>query len=414
VDKIMTVARREFLATVRTKAFVLSVLLMPGIIIAGIFGTEWVQKLGRAEVLKAKRIALQDPTGRFLPAFEGQIAYFNKEQPNQPLELETAAAGASQAELDAQVRTGKNYAYIIADPNIFELDGPGCQIGRADNQLETGERLERMINNAVFNVRCGAAGIDPAQIVELRRDVPVTWTDVQTGKSVAANPIANFMMPFAFMFLLFMGTFGISQGLLTSLIEEKSSRVVEVLLSAISPTQLLAGKILGMVTVGFVLMAVWGGVGFACAQRFHVQELVSGYRMLIALLYFVPGFLLFASLLGAVGSACNDLKDAQSMTFPLSLLNIIPMIFWFYLAEHPDSFYSVLLSYVPPITPLVMVLRVCADPHTPLWQIVSTLALLWVSVIVALWAAAKVFRVGVLMYGKAPSLKELAHWVRYS
>jgi len=102
------------------------------------------------------------------------------------------------------------------------------------------------------------------------------------------------------------------------------------------------------------------------------------------------------------------------MVFPISILTIIPMLFWFYISEHPASALSVALSYVPPITPFVMILRVCADPGTPLWQVISTLAVLWASVVVAMWAAAKVFRVGVLMYGKPPTVRELLRWVRYS
>ena len=216
------------------------------------------------------------------------------------------------------------------------------------------------------------------------------------------------------MFLLFMGTFGISQGLLTTLIEEKGSRVVEVLLSAVSPTELLAGKILGLAAVGLLLLGVWGGVGYNSARTYHLTELVTGYRLTIAVLYFIPGFLLISSLLAAIGSACNELRDAQSMVFPLSLLTIIPMVCWFYIAEHPAAAFSLVLSFIPPITPFVMMLRVCSDPDTPVWQIAATLALLWGSVVTAIWAAGRVFRIGVLMYGKPPTPRELLRWVRQS
>jgi len=134
----------------------------------------------------------------------------------------------------------------------------------------------------------------------------------------------------------------------------------------------------------------------------------------VAVLYFVPGFLLISAILAAIGSACNELKDAQSMVFPLSLLTLIPMLFWFYIVESPNSVISLALSFVPPITPFIMILRICADPDTPAWQIAATLVVLWGSVLVAIWAAGKVFRVGVLMYGKPPSVRELLRWVRYS
>ena len=121
-----------------------------------------------------------------------------------------------------------------------------------------------------------------------------------------------------------------------------------------------------------------------------------------------------AALLAAVGSVCNTLKEAQSMSSPLTILNIVPMVLWFPLTQNPGSVLGVALSFIPPITPFVMILRICADPDTPLWQIVASLALLWLSVIAMVWAAGKVFRIGVLMYGKAPTLKELVRWVRYA
>jgi ABC-2 type transport system permease protein len=415
MDKIVAVARREFLATVRTRAFVLSVVLMPGIILGAMLGGEWVRKAGEAEKQAARRLAVVDHTGLVFPEFARQIATYNRERPNQPFELEQVPA--ESANVDALMRRvdgGDLYGYLIVMADATALDGPGCVMARKDSQFETGRRLEGMLNEAVFAVRCRQAGLDPQRVIELRREVPVRWADVRSGKQVSSNPVLNLVTPFAFMFLLWMGTFAISQGLLTTLIEEKSSRVVEVLLSAVSPTQLLAGKIVGMVAVGLLLLTVWGTVGFISAQRYQVAELVSGYRLTVALLYFVPGFLLFASLLAAIGSACNELKDAQGMVFPLSLLTIIPMIFWYYIAEHSDSLVSLVLSYIPPVTPFVMVLRVCANPHTPTWQVASTLAVLWVSVLVAVWAAGKVFRVGVLMYGKPPSLRELLRWVRYA
>ncbi|HPM23415.1 MAG TPA: ABC transporter permease [Phycisphaerae bacterium] len=415
MDKVFSVARREFLATVRTKAFVLSVVLMPGIIVGAIYGSEWAERVGREETRAVRRIAIDDQTGVVLPEFLQQVAAYNAERPNQPLEIEPVSGAAAETEaLAARVQRGELYGYMLIRPDAIALDGQGCTVARKDNQLETGRRLEQMINEAVYAVRCRDAGLDPAQIARLRQGVPIVWSDAQTGKAVGVNPVFQFLTPFAFMFLLFMGTFGISQGLLTTLIEEKGSRVIEVLLSAVSPLQLLAGKILGTVAVGFLLMAVWGGVGFASAQKYNVGELVTTYRLLVALAYFVPGFLLISSLLAAIGSACNELKDAQSMVFPLSLITIVPMVMWYYLAEHPQSIISVVASYIPPITPFVMILRVCADPHTPAWQVVSTLGLLWLSVLVTMWAAAKVFRVGVLMYGKPPSVRELARWVRYS
>lgn len=414
MDKIFAVARREFLATVRTKAFILSVVLMPGLIIGGIFGGEKVHNLSQAERQPVRRLAVVDGTGLVFPELAAQVATYNVERPNQPFEVQELAPETDPATLRTRVLEGALYGYILVDPNAVTGEG-GCVLARKDNQLEAGKRLEGMIREAVLAVRLRSAGIDPTEVAVLRaRSVAIEQWDAQTSAPVVSNELARLLTPFAFMLLLFMGTFGIAQGLLTTVIEEKSSRVVEVLLSAVSPVQLMAGKIVGMVLVGFLLLGVWGAVGVLGARTYHVSELVTAYRLTVAILYFVPGFLLMSSLLAAIGSACNELKEAQSMVFPLSLITIVPMLFWFFIAENPTSTFSVLLSYIPPITPFVMILRICADPDTPLWQIATTLALLWASVVVAIWAAGKVFRVGVLMYGKPPSLRELLRWVRYS
>jgi ABC-2 type transport system permease protein len=215
------------------------------------------------------------------------------------------------------------------------------------------------------------------------------------------------------MFLLFMGTMTISQGLLTSVIEEKSSRVVEVLLSAVSPTQLMAGKILGMVCVGALLLTIWGAVGYGGAQARDMGDLVTPYRLTYVVLYFVPGFLLISAFLAAVGAACNTIKEAQSMAAPLTILSLLPIMLWWLIMLNPNGVFSIILSYIPPITPLVMILRICADPEIAIIEVIATLVLLWLSVLFTIWLAGKIFRVGVLMYGKPPSLKELLHWLRY-
>lgn len=415
MDKILAVARREFLATVRTKAFVLSVVLMPGIIIAAVMGGEWVEKTSREEVRAERKLAVIDESGAVYSELEKQAAQFNEQRPNQPLALERIEPeNGVRDRLGQRILSGELYGYIVIHADALALDGQGALLARKDNQLETGRILEQMISEAIYAVRFAQAELDPARVLALRTPPPLERVSPETGEQVQTSPFVDFMVPFAFMFLLFMGTFGISQGLLTTLIEEKGSRVIELLLSAVSPTQLLAGKIVGMVAVGFLLMAVWGTVAALTARKYEVGEIVSTYRLLMALLYFVPGFLFISALMAAIGSACNELKDAQSMAFPLSLITIVPMILWFYIAEHPTSAFSLVLSYIPPITPFVMILRICADPHTPVWQIISTLVLMWLCVIFAIWAAGKIFRIGVLMYGKPPSLLELARWVRYS
>lgn len=409
--KVLTVAWREFLATIRTKAFILSVIVMPTVVVGGIFGTQWVQKLAESEQVPDRRIAIIDRTDAVHPELALMFAAWNQERPNQRFTAEVLPPDSDVAAVRRRVVEGDFYACISLPADIIAGDGV-AELSRRDQQMQPSVRLQRMLNEAVAAVRMKSANIDPALVAHARREVIVKDVAPQTGEPRQSNMMARAMTPFAFMFLMFMGVFGISQGLLTSLIEEKSSRVIEVLLSAVSPMQLMSGKILGMSVVGFVLLIVWGTVGGLSAQKYNLGEFVTPYHLAMAGAYFVPGFLLMSALLAGIGSTCNELKDAQGMVFPLSIMSLIPMLFWFFIAEYPNAVFSVALSFIPPITPLVMILRICTDPNTPPWQIASTLVLLWVFVLLTFWAAAKVFKIGVLMYGKPPTIRELARWVR--
>jgi len=163
-----------------------------------------------------------------------------------------------------------------------------------------------------------------------------------------------------------------------------------------------------------VLLGVWGGVGYGAAQARGMGYLVTTHQLAYLVLYFIPGFLLMSSFLAAIGSACNTIKEAQSMAAPLTIMTIVPMMLWWSITQEPMSVLAITLSYIPPLTPFVMILRICADPQLPMFEIVLSLVVLWASVIVMIWMSGKIFRVGVLMYGKPPSPKELIRWLRYA
>jgi ABC-2 type transport system permease protein len=411
--KIYVVAAREFLETVKTRAFFIGVILMPAFIVGAIFVSNRITAAGGKEQAPLKRIAVIDEHGAVLEPLRARVAEHNAKNPNQPLEATAFDGPESLARM--RVREFDLYAYIVVPREAVIGDAP-CRLGRADSQLMLGKSLSRLAEEAVKDARFAAADppIDRKRVEALEREVNVEQVDIVTGVVVEDEGMARIMTPFILVFLLYMGTFGISMGLLTSVLEEKSTRVVELLLAALSPTQLMAGKILGMAGVGVVVLATWSSVGWFSARSQHMEHLITPARMGFLVLYFIPGFLFMAAIMAGIGAACNTLKEAQSMSSPLTIFNIVPMMLWFYLSQYPHTPLSVGLSFIPPITPMVMILRICADPQIPVWQIVATLALLWASVFAAIWAAGKIFRVGVLMYGKAPTLGELARWVRYA
>jgi len=439
MHKIAIVAWHEFFETVRTRMFFISLFLVPGLILALVFGADWIAQLTEREAMPQRRIALVDYSGRVTEELHRQVEAHNQANPNRPFVLEVRPPTVDDATIADEVRSGRIYAYlkipaaaldppapassepadVLAGPAALERllspDSPdACELGRKDQQLQALRELHQMVNAAVRNVRFAQAGLDPTTVARLQAEVPLRSVDVRTGEGGKDDVVVRMLMPFAFMFLLFMGTMQISYGLLTSLLEEKSSRVIEVLLSALSPLQLMAGKILGVVLVGLLLILVWGGVGYYTAQARGFDYLLSGRLLVYVGLYFIPGFLLISAFLGAIGSACNTLKEAQSMASPITLINIVPLMLWLPISQNPSAAWSVALSFFPPFTPFVMVLRICADPDTPLWQLLATQLVLWLAVAGTIWAAAKIFRVGILMYGKPPSPRELLRWLRYA
>ncbi len=413
MNKILSVALREFAETVKTRAFFLGVVIMPALILLVVYGAE---KLGdyAQEELPPRKLAVIDEHGAIFEPLERELSAFNQQNPNQTIVPQREAQQSTEA-LNQRVRQGELYAYLLIPAEAVAGTAP-AQLGRTDNQLSALRAIDRALDEAVSAVRFAAHDppIDREVFKRLTQPTQLTEVNVETGQKRADDMMARLLTPFAFMFLLYFGTFGISFGLLTSVLEEKSSRIVEVLLAAISPTQLMAGKILGTVMIGFLVLAAWLGVGYVTARSYDMAHLIGAERLGYLALYFVPGFLFNAALLAGIGAACNTLKEAQSMSSPLNLINIVPMVLWFPITQSPGSLLSIVLSFIPPITPFVMILRLCADPDLPVWQVVATLLVLWAAVVGLIFAAGKVFRVGVLMYGKAPNLSELLRWVRYA
>jgi ABC-2 type transport system permease protein len=226
--------------------------------------------------------------------------------------------------------------------------------------------------------------------------------------------VLQHMVPFFFMLMVYMGIFGFGQSMLTSLLEEKSSRVIEVLLACVSPLELMAGKIIGLAAMGLTVMIAWAACAGVAVQMRGLPVSVAPGMLAYMLVYYVLGFTLLSSLLAAIGSVCNTLKEAQGLMMPVTILFIIPMAGWFGLASHPNGLAARVMSFIPPLTPIVMILRL-ATPQAPgLLEVAGSIVWLAAATVGTVWLASKVFRTGVLMYGKRPGLVEILRWVRQS
>lgn len=411
--KVLVIAWREFFETVKTRAFLLSAVLMPAIIIVLMFTSGRLATFAQSERVGPRVVVVRSEDPAVLEGLRARFVQWAEANPNREFVLEPASWDEPDPALEDRLRSGAVYAHLAVPADAISADGV-VRLARRDQQLEAGEALTRMLQGAVEDVRLQRTEPPLARetLTQVTRPVALERLDARTGEAQAADGFSAVLGPFVAMFVVYIGIMGISWGLLTSLLEEKSSRIVEVLLSAVSPTQLMSGKILGMVGVGVLMLGIWGAVALLGALVRGQGVPLTGLKLAYIAAYFVPGFLFMAATLAAVGAACNTLKEAQSLTSPLSLLNIVPILLWLPISQYPDSTLSVGLSFLVPVTPFVMVLRLYANPDLPLWQIIATQAVLWIGVVLMVWAAGRVFRVGILMYGKQPTLAEIVRWAR--
>jgi len=226
--------------------------------------------------------------------------------------------------------------------------------------------------------------------------------------------------PIAFVYILWISVFTIVQMLLTNTVEEKSNRIIEVLLSSVSPLQLMMGKVFGIAMTGLTMILSW--IAFS-VLAFKVAPLVVDIQLPDLsflfedpiyvgsfIVYFLFGYLFYAAILVGIGSVCNSLKEAQNLMQPVVVVLILPLLSMVPIGKDPNGTLAVVLSYVPVFTPFVMMNRAAGPPE--LWEYVVTTILMLVSIYVALWAAAKIFRIGILMTGKPPKIRDMIQWIK--
>jgi ABC-2 type transport system permease protein len=212
------------------------------------------------------------------------------------------------------------------------------------------------------------------------------------------------------MFMVYMIVMTTASPLTQAILEEKMSRISEVLLGSLTPFELMLGKLAGGVLMAATLAALYVGGAYFLAVRYNFAEHLSPQILLTLAVFVIMALAIYGSLYLALGSACTELRDAQALMTPVALMAALPLMLWFVVAQSPNSPLSVGLSLIPFATPYLMILRMAVQTP-PMWQLVLAFALTGATVIVTVWAAAKIFRVGLLAQGKAPSFAQLAKWV---
>ena len=423
MQKILKVAQREYIETVKTKVFLLSILMLPIMIAVIIFFARRLSQT-KAAPRPPMKIAVTDLSQELSAEIKVSFDNYNTSHPQRQILMQELEARQNSDTVDKQgkndLRSDKLDAYVVLDENI--LEGPGKIFlythKPKPTKLDALWTIENLFREAVINWRYQSQELDRQLLDELRY-VPVERVEVGSTEDEEhiqkeSDRITRMMVPFFFMYLLFMGIIGTGQQMLSSIIEEKGSRVIEVLLSAVSPFQLMAGKILGLAGIGLTVVCLWGTAAYlaACWQGLNVD--VTPGILLYFTLYYILGFLLFSSIMVGIGSICNTIKETQSLMTPVMLLCIAPIIAWQNIIQHPEGTLARVLSFLPPTTPMVMILRLSADSDIWIVEIFASIVLLVAAVLATIWLSSKVFRIGILMYGKRPGLREVLRWLRQS
>jgi len=274
--------------------------------------------------------------------------------------------------------------------------------------------LHRGLRDAIVEARLEAAGLEPERAEGLSTvERPDSRTVTAEGEETT-NELLNVLLPAAFMGLLLVSVITSGQYLLTSTVEEKSTRVVELLLSAVSAKELMTGKIIGQLAVGAVMLGLYAGLGLLALMSFATIGLLDPMLLVFLVIFFVLAYFSIAALMAAIGAAVNEMREAQGLMTPVMLIIMIPWILWMPISRDPNSLLAVVLSFVPPLGNFVILLRMTSSDPPPMWQAWLAAAVGALGVYVTMWFAAKVFRVGLLMFGKPPTMKTLIRWARMS
>ncbi|MCI0588156.1 MAG: ABC transporter permease [Planctomycetes bacterium] len=413
------VARREYVENVKTKAFLIGLLLTP--VAIGLFAVLpnlLEKKVGPADVV----VAVADGGNGILAALERKAEEYNARPDERPkIRLETHEAGPEdlaglKERWTERVRGNELKSFLLLEPGIVEGKGGSSYHTIHAGLFEVPRTLSRWVNDVARESRMRARGIDQEDLAFVQKSVPletqVIGREATPGLGAKGEALGAIFAPMAFVMLLFIGIMTVAQGCLTSLIEEKSNRIVEVVLASVSPFEFMTGKILGLGMVGFTLLGVWAAGGYVAAALGGVASFARPDNLGFLLAYFLLGFLLYAALYCALGSACNTLKEAQNLMGPVMLFLVLPLVLMVPISRDPNGVLATALTYFPFFTPFVMMNRLAASPRPGGIEILLSLFVLALAVALVMRVAGRIFRVGILMYGKPPRPAEILRWVR--
>jgi len=413
MNKIGIVIKREYLTRVKKKSFIILTLLMPALIVGMIVGIVFLSSISDK---KAKVIVVADETGEYFPILKNTDQYVF-------IEAKDGFADFRKNSDESVYATLIISGDLLKNPESITLFSHKQVVNSAENAITS------QLNAYLTNKK-----IESYQIPNLQEIIKDSKVDLkiktiktdETGKETQTSATFASSIGMIFTTLIYMFIFVYGAMVMQGVMEEKNNRIIEVIVSSVKPFDLMMGKLIGIGLVGLTQFAIWAilflGVGFSSiflSNGFSLFQTVNGLFGSVNMaeicfyfiLFFVGGYLMYASLFAAIGAMVNSQEDTQQYMMPITVLVLFALYAGIFSAQNPDGPLAFWASLVPLTSPIVMMVRVPFG--VPWWQMLLSIALLVATVILIVKLAAKIYRVGILMYGKKPTYAEIVKWLRY-
>lgn len=420
MHKIWTLIKREYKETVYKKSFIFMTILTPVLMIALSVVPSLLMRLDSGKQVKLHII---DQSGFIYQPLTAALQDTLKDgRPKYVFTAIETANSDSAALLEgekAQIKNEQADAVLYIPASVVEK---GKVEFYAKNVADFS--MNRVLNSGITKIvvdhRIKSSGMDPETIGALTKSIDMSTIKItKEGKESERSFMDEYFSTFVFIMILYMTLILHGSTIMRSIIQEKSSRIIEVLLGSSNPFQLMAGKIIGHGSVGLTQYVLWAAFGIGLVlfggSMLPVSDKFFSFEpqiFLYFILFYLLGYLLYSSLFSAIGAISNSDQEAQQLIFPVIMLLIVPIMMLGIMVKAPDSTLITTLSMIPFFSPIMMFARInIANP--PLLQVLGSIAILIVSIIIVIWLVARIFRVGILMYGKRPTLPEIIKWFTY-
>jgi ABC-2 type transport system permease protein len=410
----LLIAKREYLEEIKSRSFKITTILIPALFLF-IFGSAFLAMrgsgTGRHVVIASNDVEL---------ALSVKDSLLSDKAAQMQVQIVAPATLSDREALLKQVDTKQLDGFLWLEAKHGE-EPRGTYESRSSGDFATQERLSAALNQAMIMEQLSTRGMSPADIDSLTRRIDIKTLQVKDGTTVSSDATSSLITAYVMAFLLTFTcvTYGMNVG--RSVIQEKTSRVFEVMLASVEAKDLLLGKLVGIGLVGLTQLGIWIVAGAlisssALANRLMMGKAVlhvSPFEIILFCVYFILGYLLYSSLFAGLASTLESAQEFQQYT-PLAAVPVwLSFSLMTSIISNPNSSWAIAISMFPPCAPITMFLRMSSQ-FPPLWQIGLSILIMVLTIALVLWLSSRLYRVGILMYGKKANMPEILRWLRYS